>query len=213
MAPDRVRCTSDMPSLPFLEPPIADRRLALRDAAERDIPEILIAHQDDPELYARLGLERPPSGAELGRQIEEAPSEHRAGTRARLTILEHASDQFRGRILVHNVDWENRSAELAVWVVPQARGSGLARDALLLAARWLFISCGLARLQLLVEPDNQPMLRAAAAAGFRHEGVLRRHVRRGKSRQDTAILSLLATDFDTPEAGHVQGSLPGEGTR
>src|SRR5690349_2485811 len=134
MAPNRVRCSSDMPSLPYLDPPIADRRVALRDAAERDIPEILIAHQDDPELHLRLGLERPPSGAELGREIEEAPSEHRAGARARLTILEHQSDVFRGRILVHNVDWENGRAELAVWVVPQARGKGLARAALGLAA-------------------------------------------------------------------------------
>jgi RimJ/RimL family protein N-acetyltransferase len=202
-----------MPSLPFLDPPIADRRVALRDAAERDIPEILIAHQDDPELHARLGLERPPSGAELGRQIEEAPSERGSGTRARLTILEHHSDDFRGQILVHNVDWENGRAELAVWVVPQARGNGLARAALRLAARWLFDRCGLARLELLAEPDNHPLLRAATAAGFVHEGVLRRHVTRGNGRQDMAILSLPANELTTSGESPVHGSPPGEGRR
>jgi ribosomal-protein-alanine N-acetyltransferase len=202
-----------MPSLPLLDPPIADRRVALRDAAERDIPEILIAHQDDPELHARLGLERPPSGAELGRQIEEAPSEHQRGTRARLTILEHSSDEFRGRILVHNVDWENARAELGIWVVPQARGNGLARAALRLAARWLFDGCGFARLEALTEPANQPMLRAAMAAGFVHEGVLRRHARRGKSRQDMAMLSLLARDLGASDATPVHGSRPNERSR
>jgi RimJ/RimL family protein N-acetyltransferase len=184
-----------MPSLPFLEDPIADRGVLLRDAAERDIPEILIAHQDDPQLYVRLGLDRPPSGAELGREIEEAASERRGGIRARLTILEESSDEFRGRILVHNVDWENARSELGVWVVPHARGKGLARVALRLTARWLFESCRLARVELLTEPENEPMLRAAQGAGFSQEGVLRRHSRGGEGRRDMVILSLLASDL------------------
>jgi RimJ/RimL family protein N-acetyltransferase len=195
-----------MPSLPFLDPPIADRRVVLRDAAERDIPDILIAYQDDPGLHARLGLQRPPSGAELGREIEEAPWEHRSGTRARLSILEHDSDQFRGRILIHNVDWENGRAELGVWVVPDGRGRGLARAGLRLAAGWLFDRCGFARLELLTEPDNEPMLRAATAAGFVQEGVLRRHARRGNSRQDMAILSLLTSDLTASGTTPVEGS-------
>ena len=187
-----------MPSLPLLEDPIADRGVALRDAAERDIPEILIAHQDDPQLYVRLGLDRPPSGAELGRQMEEAASERRSGVRARLTILEHSSDEFRGGIVVHNIDWENARAELGVWVIPQERGKGLARAALRLAAGWLFERCRLARLELLTEPDNEPLLRAATTAGFVREGVLRHHARRGKGRQDMVVLSLLASDLGAP---------------
>ena len=59
-----------MPAFPELTEPLHGERVALRYAAERDIPEILIAHQDDPELHVRLGLVRPPSGAELGRRIE-----------------------------------------------------------------------------------------------------------------------------------------------
>jgi RimJ/RimL family protein N-acetyltransferase len=200
-----------MPSLPFLEDPIVDHGVALRDAAERDIPEILIAHQDDPELHIRQGLRRPPSGAELGRQIEEADSERRSGIRARLTILEGSSDQFRGRIVVHNLDWEDSRAELGVWVVPAARGRGLARAALRLAARWLFERVRLVRLELLTEPDNEPMLRAAAAAGFVHEGVLRHYARRGKARQDMAVLSLLPTDLGPRVPGAAQGAgVPGE---
>ena len=85
-----------------------------------------------------------------------------------------------------------------MWVVPQERGKGLARVALRLAARWLFESCPLVRLELLTEPDNEPMLRVAAAVGFVREGVLRRHARRGKIRQDMVILSLLAKDLGPP---------------
>ena len=194
-----------MPSLPFLEVPIADQGVALRDEAERDIPEILIAHQDDPELHIRQGLRRPPSGAELGRQIEEAASERRSGIRARLTIVEALSDEFRGRIVVDHLDWENHRGELGIWVVPAARGRGLARAALRLAARWLFDRVRLVRLELLTEPDNEPMLRAAAAAGFLHEGVLRHYARRGKGRQDMAVLSLLPTDLGPRSPAEAHG--------
>src|SRR5438105_9654710 len=127
-----------MPSIPELDPPLEDGRVALRLAAERDIPEILIAHQDDPELHARLGLQRPPSGAELGRQVELADRERATGARVRLTILEPGSDTCRGRISIHNIDWNRGRAELGIWLAPQSRGKGLARAGLRLAVSWLF---------------------------------------------------------------------------
>lgn len=185
-----------MPPIPELDQPLSDGRVGLRDAAERDIPEILIAHENDPQMYARLGLLQPPSGAELGRQMEQAPGERAAGIRARLTILEASSDECRGRILVHDVDWESSRAELGLWVVPQMRGRGLARAALRLGALWLFEACGLRRLQLLTEPANQPMLRAAAGAGFVHEGVLRAYNRERGGRRNMAMLSLLPADLE-----------------
>jgi RimJ/RimL family protein N-acetyltransferase len=187
-----------MPAFPDLEQPLSDGRVALRYAEERDIPEILIAHQDDPEMYARLGLERPPSAAELGRQMEQAPVERAAGLMARLTILEPGSDDCRGRVLVHEVDWQDARVELGVWVGPGARGRGLAPAALVLAARWLFDECGFERVQLMTEPGNEEMLAAARTAGFVHEGVLRSYVLARGARRDMATLSLLPSDPGTP---------------
>jgi ribosomal-protein-alanine N-acetyltransferase len=163
-----------MPSIPRLEQLMVGERVGLRLAAERDIPEILIAHQDDPELHARLGLARPPSGAELGRQMELAEREREDGVRIRFTVVEPGSDECRGRISVHSIDWESGRAELGMWLAPRARGRGLAPAALRLAAGWLFDECGLERVELLTEPDNEPMLRAARAAGFVEEGMKRR---------------------------------------
>ena len=37
-----------MSSFPLIAEPLTDGEVVLRDNAERDIPEILIAHQDDP---------------------------------------------------------------------------------------------------------------------------------------------------------------------
>jgi RimJ/RimL family protein N-acetyltransferase len=184
-----------MPAIPELTEPLSDGRVSLRFAAERDIPEILIAYQDDRQLHIRLGEERPPSGAQLGSRAERAAAERAAGTTVRLTILEPGSDDCRGQIAVHHIDWNHLRAELGMWVAPQLRNRGFARGALRLAASWLFDSCGLERIAVLTEPDNEPMLRAARAAGFLDEGVLRAYTReRGRS-VDSAVLSLLPTDL------------------
>jgi RimJ/RimL family protein N-acetyltransferase len=155
-----------MPSFPELLEPLGDGVIELRLAREWDIPDILVAHQDDPELYRRLGLDRPPSGAELGRRSEAEPALRAAGTGVRMTILESGKETCRGQIDVYRVDWDEGSAEIGLWLAPQVRGRGWAPRALRLAAAWLFGACALQRLALVTDPDNQPMLRAALSAGF-----------------------------------------------
>src|ERR1700742_662690 len=93
-----------MPSFPELND-LSTTGVALRLAAERDIPEVLIAHQDDPELHRRLGLVRPPSGAELGRRVEGGPGDRASGTALWLTIVEAGGDECIGQLDVHDVDW------------------------------------------------------------------------------------------------------------
>jgi RimJ/RimL family protein N-acetyltransferase len=185
-----------MPGIPQLTEPLTDGRVVLRDGAERDIPEILIAYQDDPELHMRLGEGRPPSGAELGRRADEAALQRQAGIHATLTILEPGSDTCRGQLHVQQLDWEHERGELGIWVAPQSRNRGLASSSLRLAAGWLLRSCGLRRLQVLTDPSNEPMVHAARAAGFIEEGVLRAYTRERGSRVDNAVLSLLPGDLD-----------------
>jgi [ribosomal protein S5]-alanine N-acetyltransferase len=184
-----------MPSFPDLAEPLQSERVALRFMAERDIPEILIAHQDDPTLSERMGLVRPPSGAELGRRSEGEPGERAAGNAVAFTILEPGDDTCRGQLDVHHVDWDHLRAEAGVWVAPQFRGHGMASDALRLVGAWLFDVCGLLRLELLTEPDNAAMLASARAAGLVDEGVLRQYVRERGQRLDVTVLSLLPADL------------------
>jgi RimJ/RimL family protein N-acetyltransferase len=115
----------------------------LRPSAERDIPEILIAYQDDREMHQALGERRPPSGAALGRRAEAAEEDRRSGRGLTLTILAPASDLCCGEVRVANVDWERGTAELQVWVARQFRRRGLGRHAHALAQRWLGERCQL----------------------------------------------------------------------
>lgn len=184
-----------MPAFPDPDPPLRSATVELRLSEERDIPEVLIAHQDDPALYERLGLERPPSGAELGRRCEGERGERMRGEAIRFTILVPGSDVCQGQIDVHHVEWEDRRAEAGIWVAPGARGRGLARAALRLLARYLFDQAGVARLELLTEPDNAAMIAAAVAAGATEEGVLHSYLRERGRRVDVTVLSLLPADL------------------
>src|SRR5438105_7234170 len=150
-----------MPRIPAPTAPLSDGRVALRLVAERDIPEILIAYQDDPQLHVSLGEERPPSGAELGRGMEHAADDMDQGIAVRLSITETGADDCRGQLIVHAFDWGNHRAEIRVWVAPQFRNRRIARRALALAAPWLFDACALKRIALLSDPHNEPLLHAA----------------------------------------------------
>ncbi len=184
-----------MSSFPHLADPLTDGAIALRDYLERDIPEILIAYQDDPRLHLSTGEDRPPSGAQLGSRAEREAAARAAGEHATLTVLEPGSDTCRGQIRVENVDWDHRRAELTIWLAPQVRGRGVGRRALRLAGAWLLGTCRLARLEMLAEPDDQPALHSARAAGFVREGILREyHRKRGKG-VDLVIMSLIPADL------------------
>jgi RimJ/RimL family protein N-acetyltransferase len=143
--------------------------VALRPIAEWDIPEVLIAHQDDPALYRSLGLERPPTGAQLGSEVEAAERDRRAGRRLSLTIVDPDGEDCIGRIVVEPVTGESATARLTIWLVPRRRGRGIGAGALRLAASWLLGDGAFDRL-VLDDPAagaDSPLRRAALAAGFR----------------------------------------------
>lgn len=185
-----------MPRLPPLTSPLAAGPVRLRDAAERDIPEVLIAYEDDRKMHLGLFEERPPSAAALGRRAELESADRAAGERATFTVCAEDSDLCVGQLTVHNLDWEHARGELSLWIAPGQRGRGLGAGALRLASAWLLQTCGLQRLQVLAEPDNTPMRRAAARAGFVSEGVLRGHMRRRGARVDVVVLSLVSGDLE-----------------
>jgi [ribosomal protein S5]-alanine N-acetyltransferase len=183
-----------MSSFPVIDEPLTDDAVILRDYAERDIPEILIAHQDDPRMHLLMGDDRPPTGAELGLAAEREAADRGIGERATLTILEPGSDTCRGQIRVYPVDWDQSRAEIGIWLAPQVRGRGLGSRALRLAGEWLLGPCGLARVELFTEPGNAPMLHAAQTAGFVREGILREYLRKRGKGVDVVIMSLISED-------------------
>ncbi len=122
--------------------------IELRPIAEWDIPEVLIAHQDDRELHRWLGLAKPPTGAEMGREVEQAESQRNAGAAIKLTIVAPGGNDCLGRVEVDGFDWEQASADVRVWVAPQLRGRGYEQRAAELAREWLRSTVGLRELNV-----------------------------------------------------------------
>jgi RimJ/RimL family protein N-acetyltransferase len=139
-----------MPAIP--EPPerLGDELVELREISEWDIPEVLIAHQDDRDLYERLGLERPPTGAQLGSEVDRAQAERLAGNAVKLTIVAPGENDCRGRVEVDSFDWEQGTAAMRVWVAPQLRGRGYEQSAAELASEWLRAGVGLQHVAVTV---------------------------------------------------------------
>jgi RimJ/RimL family protein N-acetyltransferase len=86
-------------------------------------------------------------------------------------------------------------AETGYWVIPRARGRGLATRAVRLASAWALGDAGLARIQALVEPENEASQRVLRAAGFQSEGVLRSYLGTGGRRADAVVFSRITHDL------------------
>jgi RimJ/RimL family protein N-acetyltransferase len=93
------------------------------------------------------------------------------------------------------------SGSIGYWVAPEARGRGVATTSLRLLARWALEEAGLARLELVTDPDNIASQKVAKHAGFRREGVLRSYIERRGERQDCVIFSLLPGELQDGKAG------------
>jgi [ribosomal protein S5]-alanine N-acetyltransferase len=82
------------------------------------------------------------------------------------------------------------------WLLPEARGKGLASRAVVLVARWALGDLGLRRLALLTEPSNRQSRRVAERNGFQREGVLRSYTEIDGRRVDYVSYSLLPGDLE-----------------
>jgi [ribosomal protein S5]-alanine N-acetyltransferase len=104
-----------------------------------------------------------------------------------------ASDRCLGHVFVNLMSMER--ATIGYWLLPEARGKGLANRAVRLVSRWALRELALARLGLLTEPSNELSQRVAERSGFQREGVLRSYVEIDGRRVDYTSFSLLSDDL------------------
>ncbi|WP_127938966.1 GNAT family N-acetyltransferase [Nonomuraea polychroma] len=81
-------------------------------------------------------------------------------------------EQVVGNVAVAGIDTHD-NGWVSYWVVPEARGRGIAAAATEKLARWAFDELGLYRLELGHRTDNPASCRVATKAGFRPEGIER----------------------------------------
>jgi len=82
-------------------------------------------------------------------------------------------DEALGQVGLRGINLVEASAGLSYWVVPSARGRGLAGLAVGVIEDWCFGTLGLNRLVLDHSTQNRQSCRVAEKAGYPLEGVLR----------------------------------------
>jgi len=115
------------------------------------------------------------------------------GTREAFAI-EDETGSFLGVALAPEIDRATRTVELGYMVAPEARGRGVATEALRLSTEWALSELGAERIELVIAVDNERSKLVAERCGYVCEGVLRSVFLKQGVRRDMEIWSRLPTD-------------------
>ncbi len=141
----------------------------------------------------RYSLPRSPEAAR--RWVKQTSSDRADGVRLELAIVER-------NVVVGSAsltDLEHDNAMVHYWLLPAARGRGLASHAVWQLCTWAFAEMNIGRVAAFVEPDNQPSAAVLERCGFVLEGRLRRHMTGHDGvRVDTLLYGLLPEDLTEP---------------
>lgn len=112
------------------------------------------------------------------------------GDLVRLVVADdHSGETFGGGTL-HHLDSERGIIEIGYWLLPRARGRGIATKVARALAEYAF-TLGVQRVTAYVRVGNVESERVLNRAGFTREGVLRSMPTSGRRRVDKTIFSLL----------------------
>lgn len=153
--------------------PVLGHGLSLRLWREGD-EATLLRGLNDPELLRwNTPLARITTEAEAAAQIRQRAAARERGETAHFCVTDEADGRILGHIGLAFVDLRMRSAGVGYWVLPEARGQGVARRALAVCTRWAFERAGLHRLDLGHAVGHEISCRVAERCGFVYEGTLR----------------------------------------
>lgn len=166
-----TRAVTRPPTSTFDDVRLQDGPLALRAPHPADVPAIVRACRD-PLTQQWLPLPDPYDETHaLGFVTEFARAVRRSGDGIVRAIEWHG--EFAGMIDLKKTDWRGKTTEIGYWVSPDERGQGLAGKAARLLGDWAMRDYGMERVEIRSATGNLGSQRAALAAGFREEGVLR----------------------------------------
>jgi ribosomal-protein-alanine N-acetyltransferase len=133
----------------------------------------LFAIYSDPSVTRLYPKEPCETLAECRRVLASMASvDHQRGWR--WTLVRRAEGRIVGTVGYHDWDRRRRLAKVSYELVPEARGQGLAGEAVVEVLRYGFQDLGLERVLAEIHPDNEPSRRLATRLGFEETDVTRR---------------------------------------
>ena len=151
--------------------------------------EAYAAATSDAEVLAHSGLPRrhtPDSARALFAQ-------YNAGADfVQRAVADARTDELLGTVILFNVARHEARCEVGFWLVPGARGRGVATTAVRLACDWAVGTWGIERFDAHSDIDNPRAHAVLERNGFTREGVLRGWGARGAERVDAVHFGRLA---------------------
>lgn len=110
-------------------------------------------------------------------------------------VVRREDDRLIGCVWTKRTDWVARFTEIGYAVAAEARGYGLAGEAVVAMAIALLGEHGLQRIEVRVAPGNTASRRVAEKAGFTYEGLLRNAGHGLTGRTDLEVWSFVTADL------------------
>ena len=173
-------------------PTLLTARLRLRRPEDADA-ERAFALLNDPEVR-RWNPARRAASLETARAWCRDGADWSGGGHATWHAVDRASGLFVANVSLFEIDTDHATAKVGYRVLPDARGRGIAREALRAVTEWAFAELGILRIQLEHAVPNIGSCRVAEGAGYRLEGVLRSSYAVEGRRYDEHLHARLATD-------------------
>jgi len=180
-------------ALSYPDPELSDGTVRLRRWSEGDLACIEEAASDpriprDTTVPAVFSIEE--GRAFVRRQWSRVEQ----GEGLSLAIADATTDEALGRAVL-TLRPQAGVAGIGYWIIPRARGRGLASKAVRLLSSWALKCAGVARVEAWSEPGNVGSQRALTSAGFTREGVLRSFLSYTDGRADAIVFSRTSDDI------------------
>jgi [ribosomal protein S5]-alanine N-acetyltransferase len=126
---------------------------------------------------------------------EMAEERRDSGSGDHYGVVRREDDRLVGCLWTKRTDWTARVTEVSYAISAEARGFGMAAEAVDALAIALILEHGFQRVEVRVAPGNIASRRVMEKAGFTYEGLLRNagHVHSG--RVDLEVWSFVAADL------------------
>jgi len=120
-----------------------------------------------------------------------------------MAIFEAGSDRYLGGAGFHVPDWTTPKVEIGYFLVPPARGSGVATEVVRLQVHYAFDQMQVNRIWGACDAGNDASAGVMRRAGLREEGVLRAETRDHRGRvRDTRLFGLTIDDYPGWQTNH-----------
>lgn len=177
--------------LPYPSPPLSDGIVALRPWTLSDLACIQAASLD-PAIRDGTTVPSTPDVGEANAFIVRQLARADRGEGWSLAVTRLNDDVAVGLVYL-GLRPQAGVVGLGYWVIPDARGQGLAWRAARLASDWVLSARGEHRAEAWVEPGNHASQRVLERAGFVREGVLRSFLSFDARRADAIVYGRIAS--------------------